>query len=455
MKLHTRRRIFYVFLLLFVVIGLLVVLYAEGWRLNPITLDAEKAGGIYVRSYPDDATIKLDGKVIENQSAFLSRGTFISGLFPKTYTVTLSDPGYDAWSEQAQVVPSLVSEMKYAVLVPNMAMNVATSEDVNNFFEIDRNLVTQNTSGMIMLNGTNTPIGGGGGAISNGTIVSHSTNLKTAVIRSLNIKNGAAIYWLYDFTNVTSTNLDPLLQQQGIKITPQLNIFIDPYDDTNVIVQTGGTIISIDSETKRASVIEDAPMGKTIGTPLAISPSVMAWTLYASSTNTSQVMVYDKFSGDITDNSLTVAGGIKQLAWVKNNELGVLEDNNTLYLYNVSNEQLTSLANDVKQFYPTADGAAIAALEYHSLEVFFFNTTDYYRFSLPQAENVQGLIWYKDENHLFVDYADHVSFLDFTDTNLKNFTTVSDGTAPWYDPQQNSLYLIDQGQRLLRFDFPQ
>ena len=52
MKLQTRKRIFYVFILLFVVIGVVVVLYAEGWRINLSTLEAEKAGGIYVRSFP-------------------------------------------------------------------------------------------------------------------------------------------------------------------------------------------------------------------------------------------------------------------------------------------------------------------------------------------------------------------------------------------------------------------
>jgi hypothetical protein len=68
---------------------------------------------------------------------------------------------------------------------------------------------------------------------------------------------------------------------------------------------------------------------------------------------------------------------------------------------------------------------------------------------------VQGLLWYKDDAHLFVQYPDHVAFLDLADTNLKNLITVSAGTDPFYDQQENSLYLIDQGRKLLRFDFPQ
>ena len=90
-------------------------------------------------------------------------------------------------------------------------------------------------------------------------------------------------------------------------------------------------------------------------------------------------------------------GVVRQLAWARNNVLGILGSDNTLSLYNVPNEQLTTLANDVKQFYPTADGSTLAALEYHSLEVFSFTTQDYYRFTLPQIADVQGLIWYKPD----------------------------------------------------------
>jgi hypothetical protein len=175
----------------------------------------------------------------------------------------------------------------------------------------------------------------------------------------------------------------------------------------------------------------------------------------AGAPGTSQIIVYDKFSGDTVDSSLFIKGPVKQLVWVKNNVLGILENDNTLYLYNVPKEQLSTLANDVKQFYPATDGSAIAALEYHSLEIFSLTTSDYYRFPLPQIADVQGLIWYKDQAHLFVQYPDRVAFLDFADTGLKNLTIVSAGTAASYDPQQNALYLIDSGQKLLRFDFPE
>jgi len=336
MKLQTRKRIFYVFILLFVVIGAAVVLYAEGWRLNLSTLEAEKAGGIYVRSYPDDAQIALNGKSVPNQSAFLSRGTFISGLFPKTYTLQLSAAGYDAWTENTQVVPSLVAEMKYAVLVPKTATNIATTTAaVSDFFETDGQTIVTDSSATISWLGK---------IIGYGTVVSHSADLRTAVIRTISAKTGATTYSFYDFTTATSTNLSALLRQSDIRSTPTTNVFVDPYDDTNIITQTPAQIVAIDSDTHRTTVVDTAPAGETIESPIAMSPSVMAWARYANASDTSQIVIYDKFSGDTTDDSLRIIGPVKQLAWVRNDVLGILASDNTLYLYNVPNEQLSTLA---------------------------------------------------------------------------------------------------------------
>ncbi len=449
MKLQTRRRIFYVFLLLFVVIGTVVVLYAEGWRIDFATMEAKKAGGIYIRSYPDNAAITLNGTPIQNQSGFLSPGTFISGLFPKRYVIALSAPGYDRWTEDAPVAPSLVTAMKYAVLVPQSAAST-TAVGVSDFFEANGNVVLRTATGTILWRGR---------SIGNGTIVSHSADLKNVIIRGATLGNGLAPYTLYDFSNATSTNLTALLRSAGIAPTPELNVFIDPYDDTGILVQTPAKIVRIDAGTRHVTAIDTVPAGRTIGSPLAISPTTMAWARFDPASRTSEIMVYDKFSGDLIDSSLVVPGAVRQLAWVNANELGILESDDILRIYNVPNEQLSTLADDVKRFFPAPDGSAVAALEYHSTEIFVPNgTPDYYRFNLPGVGDIVGLAWYRDDTHLFVQYPDRIAFLDLADTALRNITTISPiapGSTPVYDPQENSLYLIDQDRRLVRFDFPQ
>ena len=98
----------------------------------------------------------------------------------------------------------------------------------------------------------------------------------------------------------------------------------------------------------------------------------------------------------------------------------------------------------------------IATLENRSVEIFSLaDSSNYFRFNIPNVDEVQKLIWYKDDNHLFVAYPDHVALLDLADYGLTNFATVAIGTSPEYDPQNNSLYLIAPSSTLIRFDFPQ
>ena len=89
MKLQTRKRIFYVFLLLFIVIGTVVVLYAEGWRIDFATMEAKKAGGIYIRSYPENAS-----SVQRSYPGALSASWYRFGKRPETNVPGLRNPDW-------------------------------------------------------------------------------------------------------------------------------------------------------------------------------------------------------------------------------------------------------------------------------------------------------------------------------------------------------------------------
>ena len=85
MSLTTRRIIFYALVVLFLVSGGGVLLYANGWRLDPETFAVRKTGGVYIESVPRDAEILLNGKAVRNASGLISSGTLVSGLLPRAH----------------------------------------------------------------------------------------------------------------------------------------------------------------------------------------------------------------------------------------------------------------------------------------------------------------------------------------------------------------------------------
>ena len=258
---RTRRTIFYTLVALFFIIGSAVVLYAEGWRLDLATFHTEKVGGIFVRSFPDNASITLDGKPVNNQSNFLSRGTLISNLFPRTYSLALTASGYDAWHENADVLPSLVTTMKYAVLVPQAATAVATTSNIKNFFVIGNDFVAQHATGTIVWRNL---------TIGDGTIVSHSTNLTTMIF-----KGAAGAYMLYNFTTQKTVNLTAILASKGADSSAIGDILVDPYNDTTVLAVSKTKIWAIDPGAQTATAIGSASSGNAFAPTIASSPSLL------------------------------------------------------------------------------------------------------------------------------------------------------------------------------------
>ena len=229
---RTRRILFYFLVALFVFVGSSVVLYADGWRLDLSTFHTEKVGGISVRAFPQNAAIALDGKDMPNQSNFLSHGTLISNLFPKNYALGLSLEGYNAWKENAAVDPSLVVEMKYAVLVPRVSTAVATTSDITNFFATGGDHVDEHANNSITWRNL---------VIATGTIVSHSADLKNMIYRS-----PAGNYFLYDFTTQKTISLTTILQKQRVSSQSIESVIIDPYNDTAALAVTPDHVWSID-----------------------------------------------------------------------------------------------------------------------------------------------------------------------------------------------------------------
>jgi len=432
-----RRIVFYLLTLAFIVFGTGTVLYAQGWRLDFTSFLFNKIGAIYVRSFPAEANIFLDGKPVKSSTGFFQAGTLINDLFPKKYKLSLTFPNFKDWERTITVKPSFVAEAKYAVLVP-VKSTLVTAGPLKDFWLLGQEPLVQNaTSG---LSWQNDPIPGN-------QVIGWTDDFKSL----LTFDNKQGIYYLNDLQDATSTNINTIIRKNGLKLPSKAGFFVDKFSSSQIIVQDPASIGILDLQKGTFATVGTSTTSTTISAPDA-SQFWMVWASYDKKKDVSTLMLYSKFLGT-TRSAGTVPGLTAKLEWTANNLLGVRQANGEFYIYSLINDSTSHVASDVKDFKFTDDGSMVAALENRSMEVFSLNTSDYWRFNLPDTAGIKNITWYKDGEHIFVFYGDRTSFLDLGDTLLENFTTISSGQDEAYDPQNNQFYSEDGG-RLLRFDFP-
>lgn len=105
-----RKIIFYLFVIVFLIIGPAIILYAGGWRIDFRRWKPVKVGGVYLKELPDNATVFVNDKLV--------RGNLISNLLPGTYKVRVEKFGYLAWVKELAVIPAIVTEEPEIVLIP-------------------------------------------------------------------------------------------------------------------------------------------------------------------------------------------------------------------------------------------------------------------------------------------------------------------------------------------------
>lgn len=118
MTLKIRRLLFYSLTGLFLISGSVIIFYSNGLRLDLETLTINKLGAIFLKKMPDNAVVNIEKSNFHFESGILNSGLFIANLFPKTYHVKISKPGYRDWNKDLEVKPSLVTEVPPIILLP-------------------------------------------------------------------------------------------------------------------------------------------------------------------------------------------------------------------------------------------------------------------------------------------------------------------------------------------------
>lgn len=108
----TRRIIFYLFLIAFIVLAPLIILYARGYSFDWEEKIIVDTGGIYLKTYPSRAEIYVNDKPKGKTNKFIRR------LIPKTYEIKITKEDYHPWQKELIVESGLVAKADDILLVP-------------------------------------------------------------------------------------------------------------------------------------------------------------------------------------------------------------------------------------------------------------------------------------------------------------------------------------------------
>ncbi len=143
MTLNNRRLLFYIFIALFIPIGILIVFYSNGWRFDLETFTISKLGAIFFENIPTDVSINIEKTNINFTPGFLKSSLLIANLFPKIYPITISKNGYQSWHKEIPVKPSLVAEIPPIMLLPEkFELGSTTAKEMTDFKLRDKNFAT-------------------------------------------------------------------------------------------------------------------------------------------------------------------------------------------------------------------------------------------------------------------------------------------------------------------------
>lgn len=438
MSKRIRRILFYLSILAFLVVGLSVVLYAQGWRLDFRTLEVEKVGGLYVRSRPANAKIALNGEPLRNKSGFFDSGTLMNSLLPQTYTLRLTSPGYRDWERNVEIFPSLVTEVDPAVLVPAEADTVLAG-GISAFWILDdEDILARSATGTLALQNQVLP----------GTeVVGFARNYDRILTRDTK-----GYYW-NDLRTATSTPLTPILREMGLRITTTTSLLVDPENSGQFLISSPTTLALADTVRGAVNVLAttSATSSRSI-TAATVSRFWISWAVYDSASSTSEIVVFDKFFG--AQRTLPpIPGRTEELRWTDSNLLGFYQNDGEFYTYSPGATPI-HLGSDVIGFAFTADASMLALQGRTDLEVFDLRDKDeYWRIHLPRAQRITALTWYRDRRHLFVSYPDSTYFLELADRGLENMEKIAGTDEVAYDPENNRFYYLEKDS-LLRLDFP-
>lgn len=112
----TRRILFYCAIALFIGVGYIVLVYAQGYQYNFSEARFVRSGALYVK-VNTSANVLINGK-FNSSTSLLGNSASIGGLAPATYTLSVQKESWSSWQKKVTIVAGFVEDFSRVMILP-------------------------------------------------------------------------------------------------------------------------------------------------------------------------------------------------------------------------------------------------------------------------------------------------------------------------------------------------
>jgi len=133
----TRKTLFFICLVLFLLLAPIIALYSQGYRVDFDAKKLTQTGGLYLKTLPKQVEVYLDDRLKEKTDFFFG-SILIENLLPKEYKIEVKKTGFHPWQKILSVKEKEVTEAKSIVLFPeNVDFQTLTERTEDFWFSPD------------------------------------------------------------------------------------------------------------------------------------------------------------------------------------------------------------------------------------------------------------------------------------------------------------------------------
>jgi len=108
--------IFIFLVCLYLILSPILIFYSLGYRFDFKDFKIVSTGGIYLKTWPQDVQISVDGKISKKTGIF-SNESIVQGLFPKKHAIIVEKDGYFSWEKILEVIDQEITRVENVTLI--------------------------------------------------------------------------------------------------------------------------------------------------------------------------------------------------------------------------------------------------------------------------------------------------------------------------------------------------